>query len=1133
MKNGLKRAAALAITVLMLLTLLPTGLATGNEDNVYSETEIPGLSDGGALLNALQSNAAETWTVTFDIGEAADAAGVVAPESVSVENGATVTDLPAVSWLDAEGNPVQVFAGWYTDTAYTTEFANDTPVTANITVHAKWVNPDDQNRCYVNFFNQAGTTVHLTVSVERGRTVNPAAGPAESGKVFVGWSTQLQGESPISALNAFNFNTPVSQAIAEGNTLNLYAWYGDEVKVSFMANGGLAVPTQIIAAGRTADQPSTTRTGYTFRGWSADPDNYDAFDFDTPIYTDTTLYAFWTADMVPVKLVYMREKANDSGYTPAGKSITVYAPAGSYLSIEEKTISSTRDTLGVNYIDENGAAGRAQSESGRNATIPAVDDTYFQYASATNNRYVMPDGSTVMLVYYDRARVTLTFEYDEYNRSNASIDTSAKISSDDQTKYKVDYSKTRNGFTYTFTAKYEEAITAVWPKIEWVDNASDEFYAWDPAEGNPQSSNMYTLESNLFGADNLKIVNGKLVAEYTLDALFDEVQKYWLIYARTTLPGETVDFTYNGRNYTIYSDACQMAMGNNYYGYKSLEGCTPANSNATFGARYRDLSGSTISGGNRQGSLTVQNNTAQGIFDKVFPNQIDHGSGNRDKGDRCQVLLYDRGTVKLTLHVNDDVYGQQSQEDSYLYGDWIYNEETDLLKTVESRMQKANYIFAGWYTDPDFTDGTQYVPTADSRIEGNMELYAKWEPNQFKAEFYLYVDDANPYKTQGFAEGGKLTDWTVPTEMQDDFIGWYWYVNGRLERFDFASSVGENHVDENGVIKLYAKWNATEGYVSYLPGAGGDNATQEVYDSTTYVINEASVRLKAYNDVWPSGVPADPNLIFVGWKASNGAIYQPGRYVLVTRMLMQFEAQWSKDAVKLVYHANGGVGSDVTETWAKDSVVDIWDNDMSVNQPHFTREGYELIGWAYNAEATTPDFQLGVGTITLSKDTTDLYAVWRRVTRDVTITKRVAGNMYEWDKAFEFVVTSSAAIGLSPDGAYQVSEDKKTAYFTLTPDASVTLKDVPNGATLTVSESNASDYVMTVAPNNGEGAAASYTVPDGEGVVNLTVTNTKNAVPDTGILLDSLPYILILACVVAAGILVFVRRYRNRDDRDD
>ena len=126
-------------------------------------------------------------------------------------------------------------------------------------------------------------------------------------------------------------------------------------------------------------------------------------------------------------------------------------------------------------------------------------------------------------------------------------------------------------------------------------------------------------------------------------------------------------------------------------------------------------------------------------------------------------------------------------------------------------------------------------------------------------------------------------------------------------------------------------------------------------------------------------MPADSSLTFVGWKAPNGAIYQPGRYVLVTRPWMQFEAQWATDAVKLTYHANGGDGNDVVETWAKDSVVDIWDNDMSINQPHFTREGYKLIGWAYSAEATTPDFQLGVGTIKLSQDT-HLYAGWKRQT---------------------------------------------------------------------------------------------------------------------------------------------------------
>ena len=1148
MKNGLKRAAALAITVLMLLTLLPTGLATGNEDNVYSETEIPGLSDGGVLLNALQSNAADgTWTVTFDIGEEAKAAGVVAPESVTVEDGATVTDLPAVSWLDAEGKPVQVFAGWYTDTTYTTEFAKDTPVTANITVHAKWVDPEDGSRYYVNFYNQAGTTVHLTVSVEPDRTVNPATAPAESGKVFIGWSTQLQGERPISDLKAFDFNTAVSNAVESGsNTLNLYAWYGREVKVSFMAMGGIAVPTQLIAEGNKATEPTTTRTGYTFLGWSSSSENFVEFDFNTAITEDITLYAFWEAEMVSVRLVFMRENANDSGYTPAGESMTVYAPAGSSLSIEDKTISSKRDTLAVNYVDENGATGQART--GLNwwnddATIPAVDGTYFQYDFATNNRLVMPDGTTVMLVYYRRAQVTLTFTYDP-DKSNASIAVDTHISAEDQDKYSVTYDGPVQGetaFTYSFTAKYEQDITAVWPKIEWVENRSDDFYGWRKPGGNIiQSSNMYTLESDLFGgSSNLEIKNGILVGENTLPAAFTSVQKYWLIYARTTLPGETADFTYQGKNYTIYPEACQMAMAGDYYGYKALEGCTPANSNTKFGGRYQNLRGSSISsiggggGGQGQNSITVMDNTAQGIFDEVFPNQIYHGTGTGDrddKGDRCQVLLYDRSEITLTLYVDDDTYGSQAQSDTYLYGDWIYNEDTDLLKTVENQMKKENYVFAGWYTDPNFTDGTQYSLNADSRIENNLNLYAKWEPDQFRAEFYLYVDDAEPYQTQGFAESGKLTNWTVPTELVTSFVGWYWYVNGQLEPFDFTSGVGANHVDKDGVIKLYAVWNAKDGRVSYLPNDGG--SAQEWYDRTTYEINQASVPLKNVEDIWESGVPADSSLTFVGWKAPNGAIYQPGRYVLVTRPWMQFEAQWATDAVKLTYHANGGDENDVVETWAKDSVVDIWDNDMSINQPHFTREGYELIGWAYSATATTPDFQLGVGTITLSQDT-DLYAVWKRQTCDVTIIKQVAGNMYDWDKAFEFEVTSTAAIDVSPDSAYRVSEDKKTAYFTLKPDQSVTLRGVPIGAILTVRETNADDYDMTMSPNNGESASTSYTIGENDGTVTLTVTNTKDATPDTGILLDSLPYILILACVIAAGVLVFIRRYRNRDDRDE
>jgi uncharacterized repeat protein (TIGR02543 family) len=101
------------------------------------------------------------------------------------------------------------------------------------------------------------------------------------------------------------------------------------------------VPTQIIAQGETASNVTPMREGFTFRGWSSSKDEYIAFDFTTPINEDITLYAFWDADLVPVNLVFMLENADDDGYTPAGHSETVYAPAGSYISIERAPLRAS------------------------------------------------------------------------------------------------------------------------------------------------------------------------------------------------------------------------------------------------------------------------------------------------------------------------------------------------------------------------------------------------------------------------------------------------------------------------------------------------------------------------------------------------------------------------------------------------------------------------------------------------------------------------------------------------------------------------------------------------------------------------------------------------------------------------
>ena len=47
---------------------------------------------------------------------------------------------------------------------------------------------------------------------------------------------------------------------------------------------------------------------------------------------------------------------------------------------------------------------------------------------------------------------------------------------------------------------------------------------------------------------------------------------------------------------------------------------------------------------------------------------------------------------------------------------------------------------------------------------------------------------------------------------------------------------------------------------------------------------------------------------------------------------------------------------------------------------------------------------------------------------------------------------------------------------------------------------------------------------------HFEVVNTKNTTPDTGVSLDALPYILIIACVAAIGAFVIIRRRKNRED---
>lgn len=88
-----------------------------------------------------------------------------------------------------------------------------------------------------------------------------------------------------------------------GQTLVLNGWdnssAGTSCTVIFMVNDGTQTiyDTQTVTSGNTASAPATnpSRTDYDFGGWYEDSTGTTAFNFNTPITANKTLYAKWTA----------------------------------------------------------------------------------------------------------------------------------------------------------------------------------------------------------------------------------------------------------------------------------------------------------------------------------------------------------------------------------------------------------------------------------------------------------------------------------------------------------------------------------------------------------------------------------------------------------------------------------------------------------------------------------------------------------------------------------------------------------------------------------------------------------------------------------------------------------------------
>lgn len=201
---------------------------------------------------------------------------------------------------------------------------------------------------------------------------------------------------------------------------------------------------------------------------------------------------------------------------------------------------------------------------------------------------------------------------------------------------------------------------------------------------------------------------------------------------------------------------------------------------------------------------------------------------------------------------------------------------------------------------------------------------------------------------------------------------------------------------------------------------------------------------------------------------------------------------------------------------------------------------YKFEGW-YTDKNFTPASKFDFTEDTISADTT-FYAKYVPASANLTVTKTVTGKLGDTNKAFTFTITkadgtavniASANIEISDADSTKV-EWKDNGQFTLKDRASITFKNLPSGEYKIVEDDYIDEKYETSWQIGTDGKVyeknrtATVTIGTTEQTVHFT--NHRTLEPDLGVLLDTLPYIVILAVVVGGGILLMLRKRRKNDD---
>lgn len=201
---------------------------------------------------------------------------------------------------------------------------------------------------------------------------------------------------------------------------------------------------------------------------------------------------------------------------------------------------------------------------------------------------------------------------------------------------------------------------------------------------------------------------------------------------------------------------------------------------------------------------------------------------------------------------------------------------------------------------------------------------------------------------------------------------------------------------------------------------------------------------------------------------------------------------------------------------------------------------YKFEGW-YTDQNFTCESKFDFTEDTISADTT-FYAKYVPASANLTVSKTVTGKLGDTNKAFTFTITKADGTAANiTDTNIEISEADRAKVewldngkFTLKDGASITFKNLPSDEYKIVEEDYSGEKYETSWQIGTDGVVheknSTATVTIGTTEQTVHFTNHRTLEPDLGVLLDTLPYIVILAVVAGGVALLMLRKHRKEDD---